>query len=737
MSRRGCEIWRSWASAAALSVGLLLAILAAATLADIRDFPDGLDLASSVAVKPQVLARDGTPLNLSLQNAWNVTDAKKLEEVPPFLKEAFVLSEDRRFFEHSGVDWQARLAAVWQDLCALGAVRGASTITEQVVRMLHPRTRTSWSRWIEGFEAQHLESRFTKSQLLEFYLNQVPYAERRRGVVQAARYYYGRDLDTLTMTEMLSLVIFVRSPSGMDLRRNPQRLQRSIDKLADRMVSARKMSPADRLRMRAMPLEFSPRAMRFDAGYFVAHVLDSHRADARNHLSKVPSTLDPWVESRAQQILGASLDRLTRRKVRDGAVLVIDNAHNEILAWVVGRAHADTDDPGAQGFGYDTLLVPRQPGSTMKPLLYAMALERGWTAATIIDDSELAEGIGNGQHSFRNYSRVHYGPIRLREALGNSLNVPAVKTLKFVGGDQFLLRLHELGIDSLRRSSAFYGDGLALGNGEVSLYEMAQAYTVLARRGRYLPLTATADQNASRAERLVYSPEAASLIGDILSDQDARALEFGRGLQFPVQTAIKTGTSTDYRDAWAIAFDYAHTVAVWMGNLDDTPMDGVTGAIGPAMVARSIFSELNRNQETKGLWLSPKLVPAKICRKSGMAADGACETVTEWFVPGTLPTVNANTFAKAEYRLLQPTPGLQVARDPRIPKELEALPMAIANVPKLTRVQWYLDGDLVAETQSGKFAWPLQAGPHEVHARVWEAELSEPHATNSVRFYVR
>src|SRR6202011_4859468 len=212
------------------------------------------------------------------------------------------------------------------------------------------------------------------------------------------------------------------------------------------------------------------------------------------------------------------------------------------------------------------------------------------------------------------YSHVHYGPLRLREALGNSLNIPAVRTLKFVGQTRFLDLLHGIGITSL-----------------------AQPYTVLARQGRYRPLTIFSEDAQPRADARIFTAEIATLIGNILADPDARALEFGRGLQFPVETAIKTGTSTDYRDAWAIAFDYRHTIAVWMGNLDGSAMDGVTGAVGPAMVLRSMFSELNRNQDTRPLALSTDLVLAKICRHDGRLADDVCDSTTEWFVPGTVP----------------------------------------------------------------------------------------------------
>jgi penicillin-binding protein 1C len=733
------------------------ALLAAATWASQRDFPEDLTSLTGTAVKSQVLARDGTPLSYTLENAWNTTDTVPLGAVPTLLQTAFIVAEDQHFYQHHGVDWPARCAALWLDMREGAAIRGASSITEQVVRMIHPRPRTPWSRWVEGFEAARLEARFSKRQILEFYLNQVPYTERRRGVVQAARFYFNRGLDTLSPGEQLTLAVLVRSPAGMDLRRHAPRARRALGQLADRLQQRGALTDAELAQVRAGPwvLDASPPAL--EASHFVSHALNVARTGPVT--AQIRTTLDPNVQLTAQKILDGALTGLAKRHVRDGAVLIIDHRRNEILGWVVGRAQptggAAASGDGASGnaggaaeasaanqpVGYDTLLTPRQPGSTMKPLLYALALERGWTAATLIDDAELSESVGAGQHTFHNYSHRHYGPLRLREALGNSLNIPAVKTLKFVGGDAFMERLHAMGITSLSNHPEFYGDGLALGNGEVSLYEMAQAYTVLAREGRYQLLTLLASDPAPRPETRVFTPAIATLVGNILADPEARMLEFGRGLQFPVETAIKTGTSTDYRDAWAIAFDYQHTIAVWMGNLDGSAMDGVTGAVGPAMVLRSLFSEINRNQDTRPLALAQDLVSAKICRRDGRLADEHCDSTTEWFVPGTLPPPTANPAAAnaPQYRLLQPTAGLQVAHDPRIPVEFEALPMQIAAVPGFRRADWYVDGKLTASTTDTHYPWPLQRGEHRVKALVWtEADTATgAHATDDIRFDVR
>lgn len=713
--------------------------LAIVTRVAIRDFPDDLESLVGTTVKSQVLARDGTPLSYTRENSWNATDVVPLDAIPPLLQTAVVVAEDQHFYEHHGVDWPARFVALSLDIRERSAIRGASSITEQVVRMVHPRPRNLWSRWVEGFEAARLDARLSKARILSFYLNQVPYADRRRGVAQAARLYFNRGLDTLSAGEQLSLAVLVRSPVGMDLRRNAPRARWAVEQLADRMKQRGELTAAQRAQIHSQPWVLDGAQEPVEASHFVSHVLSlSHRGPQR---AQIQTTLDPHIQVTAQKILDGALAGLARRHVHDGALLVIDHQHNEILAWVVGHGTSGRGTAADRAVpGYDTLQTPRQPGSTLKPLLYALALERGWTAATLIDDSELSEAMGDGQHTFHNYSHRNYGLLRLREALGNSLNIPAVKTLRFVGADAFMDRLHRLGINSLTENPQFYGDGLALGNGEISLYEMAQAYTVLARGGRFSPLTVLAnDETRSRPDVSVFTPGVATLIADILADPDARMLEFGRGLQFPVQTAIKTGTSTDYRDAWAIAFDYRHTVAVWMGNLDGAAMDGVTGAVGPAMVLRSVFSELNRGQDTRPLALSRDLVLASVCRQDGLLADDVCESTHEWFLPGTVPPPRTGAPAQpaaAQYRMLQPTAGLRVALDPRIPSEFEALPLQIAPVPGLHRIDWYVDGRLTSTTNRPSYPWPLQRGTHTVHARVWMQTSSDVHDTEEVRFYV-
>ena len=723
-----------------VAILLVTAVIAGSLLwktkADLRALPDSLVPDTSNLRKVQVIDRNYIPLTVTYQNRWNVHDYVPLHDIPDFLRQAFVASEDQRFFEHGGIDWLARLHALCQNIKALRSVRGASTISEQVVRMWHPRPRTIWSRWLEGIEAGRLEEKFSKSEILEFYLNQVPYAGRRRGVLQAARYFFDRDLDTLSTKEMLALVVMVRAPTRLDVHNKPDGLAHSIAGLANRLLKNGIIDPARYAMVGTDALKIKTADLPVQADHFVHHLFQLLApADWQNNL-RLHTTLDSGLQHTVQTILDNRLKDIKRRGARNGAVLIIDQQHDEVLAWVNSGGNL-ADIPTSW---IDAITSPRQPGSTLKPLLYALALERGWTAATLVDDQPLAEAVGRGLHSYHNYSHTHYGPLRVREALGNSLNIPAVRAIQFVGVDTFLDCLHELGIRSLQQHPDFYGDGLALGNGEITLLELVRAYTVLAERGIYRPLKYLMDESPRQGARRVFSAEATSLIGSILSDPEARRLEFGNGslLRFPVQTAVKTGTSSDYRDAWAVGYNSRFTVGVWIGNLDHQATDGITGSNGPALILRSVFAELNRHRETRPLYLSPRLVKIDICRDSGLPADGSCSALSEWFVTGTEPKSRSESPHEAQPVYLQyPTAGLQLAMDPRIADDQEAFVFSLANLDANSKVDWYIDGKLAATTPDGEYLWPLKRGPHSVKARIAHAGTGQFQETSPVRFSVK
>jgi penicillin-binding protein 1C len=728
--RIGVRRWKQPKHYLLLSAALLLLASLALTFWTYKDLRPLPDLGPGGPVtKPQLLDRHGRPLTVTYENAWNLHDRVALHQVPELLQAAFVISEDKNFFAHRGVDWWARFSAAWQNLRAGKVVRGASTISEQVVRMLHPRPRTLWSRWLEGFEAQRLEIRNSKARILEWYLNQVPYAARRRGVLQAARYYFDRDMDTLSIKETLALAVMVRAPAYLNPRKNPRAVDRAAKRLAIRLQNAGRLSTWQIVALDREKLKLAAPADPVDVSHFARYVYEH----AAGTMPVVHTTLDLDLQRTSQQILDQQLRYLRTKHVDNAALLVVDNARNEIRAWVVGN-NGGAEDRGQK---YDALRIPRQPGSALKPFVYALALRKGWTAATMIDDSPLSESVGWGLHTYHNYSHRHYGPVSLRTALANSLNIPAVKAIQYVGTANLLDTLHAMGIRSLDRHPDVYGDGLALGDGEITLLELVQAYAVLARRGIFTPLRVLADNSVRPAERVVFSEEITSLLGHILSDAQARQLEFGEGslLDLPVQTAVKTGTSSDYRDAWAIGYNYRYTVGVWMGNLNNRPMKEVTGSTGPALVLRSVFAELTRYQDARPLYFSRRLVRASVCTRSGLLSDGRCDSRQEWFVPDRLP---ARQIAVAEpIRIRWPSNGLQMAMDPRIPDKQEAFEFQLNHAAGIQRVDWLLNGRLIGRTTAPTLLWRLQRGRHALQARVWPQHHAMPVESQIVHFVVK
>jgi penicillin-binding protein 1C len=522
---------------------------------------------------------------------------------------------------------------------------------------------------------------------------------------------------------MLALAVLVRAPSRLDPKRAPGAADEAIARLASALVERGALEPDERAAILAHPLELAEPHLPVRAPHFVLRARAS--ADERMpHATKIVTTLDGALQAKVQAMLDERLADLASLGVADGAALVVDHATGEILAWVV----AGGAEPSAPVTYIDAVTTPRQPGSALKPFVYALALDSGWTAAEIIRDEPLTESTSFGLHSYRNYSRRHYGPVTLRDALGNSLNVPAVKALQFVGAERFLGALRELGFTGLDAHPDHYGDGIALGTGEVTLLELVQAYAAVANGGVFRPLTALLHDAAPRASRRVFSAETASLIANILSDPSARALEFGRDsvLRFPVQTAVKTGTSSDFRDAWAVGFDDRHAIGVWIGNLDRAPSTGVSGATGPALLLRGLFSEVNRGRRTRPLALHPALEQHEVCVPLPLAGDTAslagsgCISRGEWFAPGTWQKSVARSTEASQPPLAirQPTNGLRLAYDPRLPPDAQAFQFVIAGAKRDDEVRWIVDGH-EHRSRGPTWLWPVARGTHRATAAVY------------------
>jgi penicillin-binding protein 1C len=599
------------------------------------------------------------------------------------------------------------------------------------VRLIHKRPRTLWSRWIEGFEAGNLESLYSKADILEFYLNQVPYQNRRRGIKQAASHYFDRHVSTLSQKEMLALVVFIRSPKWFDPQRFGKKLDAAILRLAERMAENKSLTAYELTAIRQEPLRVQRPSLAVNAEHFIRYI----RQQALPASESVHTTLDADLQRRVQQALDTRLDTMRNTHVTNGAVLIAEHGTNEIIAWVVGQAGKDRKRYNA----LDPIVTPRQPGSTLKPFVYALAIAEGWTASTMVNDAPLEEGVGAGMHAYHNYSRRHYGPVSVREALGNSLNIPAVHAIQYVGTHAFLQFLNRLGMRSLTAHPDVYGDGLALGNGEVTLFELVQAYSTLARMGDFKPLTGRLGRSLQRNNRLVLNEPVASLIADILSDPRAREREFGRNsiLNLPYPTAVKTGTSNDYRDAWSVGFNDRYTVGVWMGNLDYRPMHEVTGSTGPAVVLRTIFNELNRSRDVKPLYRSLRLEKHRVCIETGLPAQDDAKARDEWFLPGSYPVQAEGLRDPAPIRIRKPTPNLHLAMDPRIPDEYEAFQFEISRMDTIKKVEWYINGRHAATGRDYRYRWPLEKGLFRTYAKVWLGNASTPVTTQAVAYRVK
>lgn len=702
-----------WSSAA-----VLLGILTWRALAPM---PTSLALPDPTA-KALVLAADGTVLSTSFTGNLNRTTEVALTEIPLLIRQAFITAEDKRYWEHNGVDWLARLSALKNNLAAGKVQRGASSIGEQSARLLHGHPRTYWGHWLAGWDAQRLIRKFGHAEVLNFYLNQVPYAAQRRGVVQAAEYYFSRDLAALNPAQQLALAVIVRSPRRYDPSKQPQNLRNATNALAERMVKQGIISPQTAQAVYQAPLVSSRKSLSLAASPFVVYV--RQQAEQQGILrSPLVTTLDTELQQKTQHLLQQRLQALASLQAHNAAALVVDNHTGSVLAWATA--------PYTE-LGIDPVITPRQPGSALKPFIYAQAMEElGWQPDHLLDDSPLLEQIEDGVHHFRNYSGAHHGPVSLRYALGNSLNIPAVRTAQALGIGNTLNLLQRLGITSLNEPPSHYGAAIALGDGAVSLFELTQAYATLARRGDFLPLQVLANSQTP-APHTVFSAPVASLISHILADTEARQIEFGAHsvLNMPHPTAAKTGTSSNYRDAWAFAYDDQYTVGVWMGRLAGGPMQNITGALGAAPVVRQIFTHLRSQAPYAGLWLSPELKRVPVCEALG---NNPC-TLRQGF---KLPHTEVDRpITKVAPMITRPINGERFAIDPRVPLSSQRLQLRLSHVPdSVKQIIWQVNNDTLIGQHAATAEWPLRAGDNTVSATLMGDDGSQT-TVSGVRFYV-
>ncbi|MRD47668.1 penicillin-binding protein 1C [Caenimonas koreensis DSM 17982] len=628
-----------------------------------------------------------------------------LADISPALRRAMLASEDRNFYEHSGVDWSAVSSAAWGNLWHQ-RTRGASTITMQLAGLLDDDLkagaagRNPAQKLGQAVAARVLDRRWRKDQILEAYLNLVSFRGEVAGIDAMSRTLFGKAPHGLDAREGAIAAALVRAPNA-----KPQAVgQRACGVL-------RAMDPAN-AKLDCEPIvamtmaAVQRRATDADEGIapHVARRALAQRGDAKAPAAtgSIRTTLRADVQRFAVQSLQRHLRELHGRNVEDGAVIVLDNATGDVLAWV-GSSGELSDAAQVDG-----VLARRQAGSTLKPFLYAQALaERRLTAASLLEDSPAHLATASGLYVPQNYDRQFKGWVSMRTALAASLNVPAVRTVVQVSPEPFARTLRAAGV-SLKEDGGYYGYSIALGSPEVTLLDMANAYRTLANGGAYSSVSPirAAPNKLSRTRAI--DERAAFIIGDILSDPNARARTFGTDSLLATRfwTAVKTGTSKDMRDNWALGWSQRYTVGVWVGNASGAAMHDVSGTTGAAPVWAAVMGYLHTRENSR----APK-PPAGVVRAHVRFGDRLEAERDEWFLPGTEQAVFALAPANAPGaapRITAPADGAIIALDPDIPPLRQRLQFTATG----ERLRWLIDGKEAARGASLQWLpWP---GRHHV-----------------------
>jgi penicillin-binding protein 1C len=604
---------------------------------------------------PRAMLNDAATQGVSIEDrngmalrATRTSDGSQARWIPydridPDLINAFVAVEDHRFWDHHGIDPRAVARATRDNLLARGVVSGASTITMQLARLIAPAERSWGGKLAQTLWALRLEAHLGKQQILEQYLNRVNLGQATTGVGAASALYFDAPASNVSIAQAATLAGLAHAPSRDNPYASPSRARKRRGHALRRMRALGLASRDDVARARDEPLLTPRRTPPFLAPHFTTRVLAWTADSGASASATVRTSLDLPLQAAIEAEVRHSVDVLHDRGVEHAAAVVLDNESGEVLAWVGSPDFWSADDGQT-----DMVVSARQPGSALKPFLYALALDRGVTAATVLPDIPRAYATSTGPYTPRNYDRRFRGPVRAREALASSYNVPAVELAARLGAGNLLHTLRLAGFESLQRDAEHYGLGLALGNGDVTLIELANGYRALANGGEWRPWTwhpssgAAPAARATAAARRIVSPVASAIVLDILNDPAARIPGFGTStpFDFPFPVAVKTGTSRHFTDNWAVGTTRHFTVAVWAGNFSGRPMQGVSGVTGAGpLLHRAVMAVAQRIPP--GELTTPAEVGAvslPVCRLSGLRATGECAQLAEWFARGTEPT---------------------------------------------------------------------------------------------------
>ena len=705
-------------------------------------------------------------------------DVDVLAEVPPFVVDALLFSEDRTFASHHGVSLRGVVRSLLLNLRAMRLVAGGSTITQQYVRASRGGGRSLWAKVTEALYALQVDARLSKEEILRRYLGLAPFGHGTRGIEAAARTYFGIAASELSLAQGALLVSVLPAPSALDPFANFAAAKFRQERLLQAMADAGALEPVLATAAIAEPLTLAADRTAIAAPHFALWALG--QAPDVPPGTTLRTTLDLGLQRRIERLVRVHVERLAAYNATSAAVVVLDAHDGDILAMIGSADYFDTERDGA----VNVALSPRQPGSALKPFTYALALADGATPATTVEDIGAAFQTQDGNpYTPRNYDYDEHGLVRYREALANSYNIAAVRVLERVGVERLLDLLRAAGLRTLVESPDHYGLALTLGSGEVRLLDLAAAYGVFPRAGRTLTPRVFLDAPVALGER-VLDARVAWLITDMLDDDVARMPQFGRAgpLEFDAPVAAKTGTTRNARDNWVLGYTPSLAVGVWVGNADNTPMRGTSGVTGAGPLFRDVVEMLLAERGAEAFTRPAGIVDVDVCALSGKLPTPACGgVVREHFIEGTQPIdvddiavrvaidtrnqlrataacpsafVESHTFfllppavrawgaargllpppedmsplcgatspatssAKAMVRIVRPVVGESVRLDPLIPPDRQRM-MLRAEADGVSEVAWFVDGEAIGTGVAPDFAvaWMPIEGRHIVEAR--------------------
>ncbi len=702
----------------------------------------------------RVLDRDGGVLAEQARHSEGRVMWVALDEVSPVLVAALLSAEDDRFHAHVGVDLWSVARAARANLRAGRVVEGGSTLTQQTARLVAGRG-AGWSgKLVEAWRAIRIDLRLSKHEILELYLNRAYFGHGATGVAAAASRYFDETPAGLSISEAATLVALLPQPSERDPWRHPEVALAGRDRVLHRMVVTGRLEADEAARAVSEPLELRRDAPRGLAPHLAAHLLEDRSA------AVIEATLDPALQRDVESEVAAQLDALRGKAVDHAAVVVLEVATGNVLAWV---GSGDWRAPDGQ---VDAVRAVRSAGSTLKPFLYGVAFEGPLRDGEVLPDTARIFATTHGTWSPENYAQRFHGPVRSREALASSYNLPAVVLAERVGVSALLARLRHAGFEHLERRSAEYGLGLPIGHGEVTLLELTAAFAGLARGGVRVHPRLTVDDPVVDGERFL-AEDVAALLLDVLSDPHARMPAFGRWgpLARPYPAAVKTGTSSGFRDNWTVGTTSEIAVGVWVGNFDGRQMGDVSGVTGAGPLWAAVMDRAT-GKSAAAFAPPPGAVRETVCALSGMAPGADCRrthvawrldhqdapAACTWHLPGcdlAWPPAYTDWAAgqgvavwkegcptTGGVAIASPAPGAVLYLDPRVPAESQRVALRAMAPTGARRATWRVDGEVVAELGPPfVHLWSATPGPHRVTLAVdgVEAAPAEIHVGGDAR----